>query len=174
MATAVRTLNTQIAIAIAAVLTSLDQHTQTKAGQDYELSLADGTGANQANQVYERVNDVTLTAGTSITLDLNGTLINSQGETVNFTSIKLLVIINNSTDSSCTLTVGAAAANKWETWTTVTGSTLLVRAQGGIAILGAPDATGFAVTPATAEQLKILNNGSATATFSLLIIGNKS
>src|SRR4051812_10430806 len=74
----------------------------------YSMPLDAGNGANQGNQIWSdrRV----LTTGANETLDINGSLTNLLGQTVNFTKVKAIIIVNragNVTD----ITVGNAAAN---------------------------------------------------------------
>jgi hypothetical protein len=42
---------------------------------------------------------------------------------------------------------------------------------GGMLLLYAPDATGFAVTAATADQLKITNSAGASCDYDIVIVG---
>jgi hypothetical protein len=50
--------------------------------------LDNGTGANQANEVWSDTR--TLTTGANETLDLNGVLVDAVGQSVAFTKVKLL------------------------------------------------------------------------------------
>lgn len=129
------------------------------------LTLANGTGADQANQVWSDTR--TLSSGSNETLDLSGSLTNAAGESVTFTKVKLLYVRNKGTT---TLTVGGAASNGFISPFGASTDTLNVRA-GGVAVLFAPDATGYAAAAGTADQLKVTNAAGASCDYDIAIIG---
>ena len=133
------------------------------------ISIANGSAANQATQVWGD----TRTIGASGTeeIDLNGTLSNGIGETVSFTRVILVAILPASTNGD-TITIGGAAANAWEPWAGASGDKVKLRPGGGI-VLWATDATALAVTAGTADLLKIANDdGAASADYDILVIGS--
>lgn len=133
---------------------------------------ASGTGADQADQIYEATR--TINASSNEELDLAGVLVNELGETVTFATVKLLRIVNASADATCILTIGGAASAAWEPWAGAAGDTIKVRA-GGELLLIAPDATAYAVGAGTTDKLKIANaSGSAQATYTITIVGVKA
>lgn len=168
-----RALTTAINVQAKSVLVSTSGSARlTAGGTKTQFSWASGTGANQADQVYESIGR-TLAAATPETLDLYGGLTNELNEVCNFAKVKLLKIYNRSTGADCVLEVGGAASNAWETWAGAAGDKILVR-PGGMLVLIAPDATAFAVTSGSADQLKINNAGSVAATYDIEIIGVKA
>lgn len=135
------------------------------------ITLTDGSGANQASQVWGDTRS--LAASTSEELDLNGSLTNGLGATVSFTRIVAIIIKSASTNGD-TITVGGASSNAWEPWAGATGDEIKIR-PGGFLALAAPDATGLAVTASTADLLKILNDDSgAAASYDILLIGSEA
>jgi hypothetical protein len=132
---------------------------------DKVIDLANGTGADQANQVWSDTR--TLTTGANETLDINGSLTNAVGSSVTFTKVKVILIKNKGTT---TLSVGGAASNGFISF--VGSATDVIKIPpGGLLLLSAPDATGFAATAATADQLKITNSAGASIDYDIVLIG---
>lgn len=127
------------------------------------FSFSAGTGALQGDLLYQGTQ--ALTAGVN-TVDLAGVLTDAFGAVLSPARIKVIAFRNNSTTNIMTL--GAAASNQWISWLGTSTSTKIVR-PGGAFIEISPDATGWAVTAGTADQLKIA--GTGTDTFDLLLFG---
>lgn len=120
---------------------------------------SDGTGPNQTNIIYRARRTVTLSTTTD-DIDLAGVLTDIFGNTISFTHIKEIVILNRATVSGEDLLIGGAAANAWSQ--PFNGSTT---AQddcwaGGIWVRSAP-LSGIAVTGGSSDTLRITHNGSA-------------
>lgn len=130
--------------------------------------LTNGTGANQAQAVYAAQR--TITASSSENLDLNGTLLDAFGATVAITKVKAILIyaaIANTND----VVVGGAGANAWVAPFGSNTDKINVK-PGGIQVLIAPDANGYAVVAGTADLLKVANGGAGTSvTYDIVIIG---
>ena len=130
-------------------------------------ALKNGTGANQANQLFADKRNVALS--TTDTLDLNGALTNNLGQTVTLTKVKALLIVAAGTNGS-TLTVGGNA-NAFADWLGAATHTVKIR-PGGLLLLTAPDATAYTVTASTADLLDITNDdGAAAADYDIYVIG---
>lgn len=128
-----------------------------------------GAGALAFNEIYCAVR--TLAGGASETLDLYGGLTNEIGDTINFARIKSISIELLTTTTASSITVGNAASNPWTGPLGGTTPTITIR-NGGFFAASCSDATGFTVTNASADSLKVLNNdGSNTATYRLTLIG---
>lgn len=131
------------------------------------FNLANGTGANQANQIF--ADQRSLTATTSEDLDLSGALTDAFGATIIFAKIKAIIVSAASANDG-SIEVGGAAANGFNSWVGATGDFVSVKAGGSFAII-APDATGYAVTAGTGDLLKINNTGASAGTYDITIIG---
>jgi hypothetical protein len=129
------------------------------------VSFTSGAGADQVNEMYDDYRS--LADGANEELDLSGTLVNAFGDTVAFTGIKAFYIENTS------LTVGGAAATPWEPWAGAAGDTFKV-APGGLVMMTAPSATGWAVAAGSTDKLKILNSAGAATTYRIVLIGDLS
>lgn len=137
---------------------------------DLVKAFADGAGLNQAEQVYAK--SAQLAASGVDSLDLSGALTNGVGASVAFTKIKVIIITAATTNQS-TITVGGNAA-AFASFLGGATQTLVVR-PGGVFVLVAPDAAGYAVTASTADVLDITNDdGSNAADYSITLIGAES
>ncbi len=132
------------------------------------FSFANGTSANQANQIWTDTR--TITASSSENLDLAGVLANALGTTLTFTRIKA-IIINAASGNTNNVLVGGHASAAFSTMFGDATDVLVVR-PGGSFCLVAPDATAYAVTATTGDLLKIANSGSGTSvTYDIILIG---
>lgn len=140
--------------------------------------LSSGTAAAQSDTLYYA--ERTISASSNEDLDLTGTLTNSFGQTVTLAEIQGLIIIAAPSSSSGTqntnnVVVGDAAAN---TWTTLLGADGTVTLRPGTFFMvwaGQADATGYAVTAGTGDQLRVANSGAGTSvTYQIFIIGRSA
>lgn len=140
----------------------------------YDLSmdkgntLADGTGANQADVLWTDTRTLT---ETSEELDLAGSLTNAIGVTATFVKVKVLVMHNKSTTSTENLTIGGAAANQFATWVGNSSDKLVIGPDGLLLLWNPID--GYTVTADTGDKLKI-DAGSDTITYDIAIIGTSA
>jgi hypothetical protein len=169
LAAAADTLTATVSTAVQATFTKSGALSTPKdlLNKSIQKEFANGTGSGQANLIFR--DQRTLLTGANETLDLAGALTDPFGATLTFGHVKALIIENTST--ARTLTVGGAAANAWETWTSA-GGTVTVP-PGGIFSICAP-AAGFAVTAGTGDLLKIANDAGSSCTYNLIIIGTSS
>lgn len=161
--------NGSISIAIAATLTNdLDVGVGTHVvGSNYKTKLTNGTGLDQANQMWS--DRRTLTASSTEELDLAGILTNAFGTTLTFTSIKAIVINALSTNTN-DVVVGGAAANAFLLFGDAT-DTIAIKPNGSFGIIN-PEADGYAVTAGTGDLLKIANSSGGTSViYEITIIG---
>lgn len=136
--------------------------------KSYSHSLASGTGANQANQIFS--DQRTLSASATEDLDLAGSLTNLLGATITFSKVKA-IIISAASGNTNDVVVGGAASNDFSPMFADSTDQIVVKPGGMFAIV-APDATGYAVTAGTADILKVANSSSGTSvTYDIIIIG---
>lgn len=130
------------------------------------VSLANGTGANQADTVFQDVR--TLTDDANETLNLNlGSLENDFGTALTLDILKVLYIKNNSSDAN--LLIGGSDANQVDLFGDV--SDILKLPPGGEFLLIAPDVTGIDVS--TDPNLEIWHDGtgSSSLTYDIIVVG---
>lgn len=135
-------------------------------GADYNLD--NGSGANQASLMFSDIR--TLTASSTENLDLAGSLVDAFGTTLTFAKIKALIVIADAGNTNDVL-VGGAGSNTMLTF--FGDATDIVKVKpGGMLVLVAPDATGYAVTASTGDILKVANSSSGTGvTYKIILIG---
>ena len=132
--------------------------------------LAEGTAATQFNNVWAD-EARTLASTTADTFDLSGSLANDLGETIDFTKVRWLALRNDSTHTSCTLSLGPGTTNGVSTVWAGTTPTNTIRPNGGVLFMYAPDVTGYAVSAGSADTIRVYNNGTTTATYTIFLGG---
>jgi hypothetical protein len=139
-----------------------------KFSETFSNLFDNGTGADQINQVFSDTR--TLALSTSESLDLAGGLTNGLGAAVTFTKVKAIIVIAAAGNGD-NIEVGGAASNALVNW--VGDATDVVNVPpGGMFMITAPDATGFAVTASTGDLLKIANaDSAASATYTVILLG---
>ena len=135
--------------------------------EQVQVSLSTGSGINAADTIWKSTR--TLAASASENLDLNGVLADVFGSTVNLLRVKAIMIAAHATNTNGVV-VGDASSNAWATLLNGAGTVTLP--PGAAFAAATPDATGWVVTPATGDQLKVANAGGSTSvTYDVLIIG---
>ncbi len=132
------------------------------------VTLANGTGANQADKFFS--DKRTLGNGASEELDLAGALVDAFGDTVTLARVKVLYIYNPSADA--TLVIGGAAATQFAAFLGDVSDKIVLR-PGGRLLLIAPDATAYVSTGGAADKLKIAHGGEGASgvDYEILVIG---
>lgn len=135
----------------------------SKSGQ-----LGNGVGASQADRMFFATRSIAASGVDD--LDLNGTALqDALNVNLALVRIKVLAIAAKSTNIN-NVVLGAAAANPVTSILGATG-TLPIRPNGQLLLI-APDATGYAVTAATADVLRVANSGAGSAVdYDIVIIG---
>ena len=130
------------------------------------VSLANGSGANQADAVFHDTR--TLADAATETLDVHdGTLVNAFGDTLTLTKLKAIYIKNNSADAN--LLIGGAVATQLGLFNDV--SDVLKLPPGGDFFMTAPGSAGIDVS--TNSDLKIAHDGTgmSSLTYDIIIVG---
>lgn len=136
-----------------------------------QINLATGTGANQADKIWEDTR--TLTASSSEDLDLAGTLTDAFGAVLTFVRVKLLIVYAAAANTN-NVVIGNASSNGWTGPFGATTHTLSVRPGGMVSIM-APDATAYGVTATTGDLLHVANSGAGTSvTYDVIVIGSSA
>lgn len=133
------------------------------------LGLAAGTSAGQADRLWTATR--TIAASGTDDLDLNGTaLTDALGAAVAMARVKGIIVAAAAANTN-NVVVGGAAATGFISWVGSATDKVVVR-PGGVLALFCTDATGYAVTAATADLLRIANSGSgSTVTYDITVIG---
>jgi hypothetical protein len=137
-------------------------------------NMDNGVLADQADLVYSKSG--VLAASGNDQLDLNGSLVDEIGNSVDFAKIKGMFLVNTS-DSDAELEIGGgtdgAGTNAFSTWLT-NGATSVKVPWKAFHALTAPKA-GFVVTAGSGDILRIENKSSSNgATYELILVGTSA
>lgn len=137
----------------------------------YSITYTSGTGANAAEAMFH--DQRTITASSTDSLDLSGTLANKFGTTVVFTKIKGIIVSAASANTN-DVQVTSSAANGFVNAFLATSDGVVVE-PGGMFCLVSPSANGYAVTAATGDLLDIINSaGGTSVVYDIIIFGETS
>jgi hypothetical protein len=130
----------------------------------------DGSGALKANKMFDDTR--TVSASSSETLDLSGSLVDADGVTLAFTKIKAIVIIA-SPDNTNDVVVGNGSNPVVGGPFGADGTQEITIHPGDCFAMFSNSANGlFAVTDSTADGLKVANSSSGTGVdYSIILIG---
>jgi len=132
----------------------------------YFLPITDGVGLNQCNQHWHDQRTGVGTGGEN--LDLAGVLVNGLGQTATFARIKLICVFAALANSG-NVQVGGHATLAFINWVASATDIINVR-PGGLFLLAAPDATGYAVTAGTGDLLTV-KASSGTVSYDIVLVG---
>ena len=160
-------LNAQLTLSILAHETSSGDLSRTLRATpvSYALSLADGTGVNQAQVVWSDSRTVETTAEN---LDLRSLSDTRDGAavTVSFTAVKAIYVRN--THATNLLLVGGATAPNAAGGLPLGVATPLP--PGGVYCVVAPSADGYGVNPSIAVNARFAGSGGS-CTYDIVLIG---
>lgn len=148
-----------------------EKESATTASEAFPASLfswtfTSGHAVNQMNQLW--VSRTTLTNAQAVTYNLAGGITNSFGTALTMAEVRMLLVSSDS-DNVDAVTIGDAAANEFDSWLGGTNHTVTLR-PGGLVLLVAPDATGYAV--GTNGNLKVTNTGTNSVTIDIYVGGS--
>ncbi len=169
---ATKTLATQLDLQIALTGANADTYGTTTLpfNKRYSVTLTSGTGSGKANRFYQGAR--TLTGGGTESLDFYGGFTDFTGETINFATVKGIIIAPASTGSTSGLKVGGTLSNQATLWFADTSDAVNVSAGGKLAMVNG--GAGWTITTSTADLLKITNlDGSNTLTYDLIVWGDQ-
>jgi len=143
------------------------------------LSITNGTGIDQAQREWQS-QDRTLASAGTLTLDVfdfgsedigGGAGNDALGQSLALTGVKLLLVRNIVKASGGILLVGGeGSAAAWNSPFNAVDTSLVPVVQGGILVMVAPTAAGYAVADASNHLLKFEASGGA-CDFDIVIIG---
>lgn len=166
-----------VSLSIAA--TSSLQRDLSKATDPFSLtiakSLAEGTGINQFNRVFTDTR--TLLSGANERLSMynfgGAPVTDPVGQPLALSRVVLLMIRNNNTTAGNSLVIGNDATSAaWVSPFTANTQTITIE-PGGILLLLAPSVAGYAVANTTNHLLKILNAGSGSVDYDIVVFGSQ-
>lgn len=138
----------------------------------YSAATTNGTGANKADLIYAV--QLTIAGAGSTTVNLSSAPVKDFfGTNIVMARIKFMLLWLTNLSAATSVAFGNAA-NPVINWISAGTATVKVN-NGGVFLIGDPGATGYPVTAATADQLKVLNNDATnTATVNLAVVGSSA
>jgi hypothetical protein len=131
-------------------------------------TMVNGTESGAANMVWTDTR--TISASSSESLDLAGSLANAFGDTITFTKIKQIIITASSSNTN-NVVIGGAGSNAWSPMFGDATDKLVIN-PGYTFSLGGSDAAGYAVTAGTGDILLVANSSSGSSvTYDIIIEG---
>jgi hypothetical protein len=139
--------------------------------ENHQAVFTDGAGAAQANQIY--ASKGTLAAAGTVSFNLqDASLTDELGNTIAWTKIKGLLVINRTTNGDSILEVSGDLANA------IFGATADIQigssgSQNGLLLWGNPSAAGVGVVITTADVITLThkNDGSISIDYTIVAIG---
>lgn len=136
--------------------------------ENFQIAVADGTGADQGNNVF--ADERTLAASASESLDLAGGLTNGLGAVLNFLAIKAILVVAAAGNAN-NVVIGGAGLNAF-VGPFADATDKLVLGPGDAFLLTRRAAAGMPVTAGSADILQIANSGAGSAvTYRIILIG---
>lgn len=141
--------------------------------KEYGAYLTNGVGAGQADKIFH--DQRTLAASANEDLDLNGAgLTDAFGAALAFVKVKA-VIVSAAAANPNPITLGGAAANGFISWVGSATDKVSIRPGATLALIaGAADASGYAVTAATADLLRVTAGAGGNHTYDVIVIGTSA
>lgn len=137
--------------------------------ESFVQSYTDGTGADQAQLIFADTR--TLSGSGAESLDLAGGLTHELGGTITFTAIKEIILVPAAANAG-NIRLGRVVTNGFAgPFDQTAGSLGVVATPDGIIHLRNSSATGWAVTAATADLLRVENLDAAAVTYDIIIVG---
>ena len=129
-------------------------------------TLTDGTGADQGNAVY--VDDFSIGASSSSTIDLAGSLSDPLGNTIVFTAVKAILIIAD--DTNVNNVIVGNATNAFVGPFGAGTHTLAIKPGGVLLVTDGFSAAGWTVGAGSTDELKLANSSSGTAVTGTIVV----
>jgi hypothetical protein len=136
-------------------------------------TIANGTGANQGNRIFHDTRTLAGTTSESLSMFDFGGLVDPVGQTYALSRVIMLIIQNKNLTAGNKLLVGGEGSGAaWNSPFNNVDTDKLVVEPGGIIVLYAGSAAGYAVANTTNHLLKIDNGNVAAVDYNIVVIGS--
>jgi hypothetical protein len=139
----------------------------------YSKSMTSGTGANQADQIWNRAAALLATANYDI--DMAGVVVDCFGSTLTGARVKAILVKNTSDvedSNAAIITFGGGGATEWVGATALlaaAGDKLYIKAGGAVAFF-APDATAYVVGAGATDILRLTGDAVLDGHYDITIV----
>ena len=169
-------VETSVLIQIVATATlgqDISATSSTPVNFQFSDSLADGTGADQADLVW--FDDASRAAAGTDSIDLAGVLTDVFGSAATFVRVKCVMFKNTSTTGAAFEVGPGGAATPFQCGLTTvlgaTGNEARAIPQGGGFIIWAPGATGFAVGAGVTDIFEVTETATFAGLYEIAVVG---
>ncbi|HEY4309850.1 MAG TPA: hypothetical protein VGN12_10400 [Pirellulales bacterium] len=136
---------------------------------EYDAQLSDGAGAGQADLIWHDLRTVVAGGHDDLPLAALPQTIFGSAVTVDFATVKGVLIVNANTTSGDDLLVGAAATHAWSApFGTATDR---VHVPAGSCLLLVNKNDGWTVAVGTSDTLRVTNPGSDDIQYKVVLVG---
>ncbi len=139
---------------------------------DYHLALANGTGAGEADKIW---NDLrTLAAGANEDLILSALPLTLFGDSLSVALVKVraILLINESTTAGDDLAIGGAPSHEWQGSFAAAGDKLIVPADSCLLLVNR--SSGWPVTAGSTDKLRIANGSGHDIDYKIAVLGTSA
>jgi hypothetical protein len=134
----------------------------------FSWPITNGTGADQANELY--VAERTVPTGATDSLDFSGTLTDLFGDTFVLAKLKMIAISNRTT-STTNLTIQRPAGATGVPIFGAVSDALAPLTPGNAMCVWYRAAAGIGVTTGTADIIEVVNSAGASNTYDIIALG---
>lgn len=136
-------------------------------------TIAEGTGAAQGNRIFHDKRTLNATSSESLSVYNFGGAVDPVGQAFALSRVILLLVENKNTGAGQNLLVGGeGSAAAWNSIFNGVDTDKLSVEPGGVLVLYAGSAAGWAVANTTNHLLKLDNPGVAALDYNIVIIGS--
>jgi len=166
-------VSAQVSWTYETAVTGLSGTTANANSFQFAATTTNGTGAGTTADLIYAV-QLTLAGAASTTVNLASAPVKDFfGSNIVMARIKFLFVWLTNITSAVSVAFGNAA-NPVINWISAATATVKIN-NNGVFVLGSPGATGYPVTSATADQLKVTNNDATNpATVNLAVVGSSA
>jgi hypothetical protein len=136
---------------------------------DYAASLTNGVAAGQADRIWHDERTLAAAAADDLTLSALASSVFGNAVNVALAKVKALLIVCTTADSGTELTIGNASSHAWVGPFNAGSSQLIV--PGDSAVFLVNKQAGWSVGAGSSDVLRVLNSGSGSATYRIVIVG---
>lgn len=150
---------------------------QAQVSKAWQVALANGVGANQADKIYTLKEQTIADAGT-LTIDVKAALVDAFGAAFTPAKLRMVYIYSCGGPPSCSTAANTTNLTLFGDVNHVpilnTAATTAALKPGGVFLMTDSSAAGIAVTAGTGDIIKIVNAAGAAAKVDVVLIGTSS
>jgi len=139
---------------------------------EFAASLTNGTGSGEADRIWHDERTLAAAAADDLTLSALASSVFGNSVNVALAKVKALLIVCTTDDAGAELTIGNAASQAWVGPFNASSARLLVPGDSVLFLVNKQ--AGWNVGVGASDVLRILNSGSVSATYRIVIVGTSA